>query len=117
VSYDIHLNIPEDSQRGHLIASLTAEQHITPNQAVERIIDLVAQREIKVSLVPEREETPAELVARLRAHKQASGKSSQPPLDPKGSEALIGMLAGNEEFSRAMDEIIAGRPQRYGFAE
>jgi hypothetical protein len=46
MSYDIHLNIPEDSSGGYLIAALTALQHITPSQAVERIIDQVAQAEI-----------------------------------------------------------------------
>lgn len=45
MSYEIHLNIPEDSQRGHLIASLAAEQHITPSQAVEKLIDQVAEKE------------------------------------------------------------------------
>lgn len=45
MNYEIHLNIPEDSQRGHLIASLVAEQHITPGQAVEKIIDIVAQKD------------------------------------------------------------------------
>jgi hypothetical protein len=46
MSYEIHLNIPEDSQRGHLIASITAEHHLTPSQAVETIIDLAAQKQV-----------------------------------------------------------------------
>ena len=46
MSYEIYLNIPEDSQGGHLIASLAAEQHLTPSQAVETIIDLVARKQL-----------------------------------------------------------------------
>ena len=45
MSYEIHISISEDSQRGHLIASLAAEQHLTPSQAVETIIDLMAQKQ------------------------------------------------------------------------
>jgi len=117
MSFDIHLTISEDSSGGHLIASLAAQQHITPTQAVERIIDEVARREAGTSLAPDREETPAELVARLRAHKIVHGWGCQPPINPKGSLAIIGMLADNAEFSRTMDEIIAGRSKRYGFEE
>jgi hypothetical protein len=43
MGYEVHLNIPEDTQRGRLIASLAAEQHITPSQAVERILDHASQ--------------------------------------------------------------------------
>jgi hypothetical protein len=46
MSYDIQITIPEDSFGGHLIASLTSEQHITPNQTVEKIIDFAAQKQI-----------------------------------------------------------------------
>jgi hypothetical protein len=117
MSYDIHLTIPEDSSGGHLIASLAAQQHITPTQAVERIINEAAQGGAKVSLAPDHEETPTQLVARLRAHKKAHGGGPQPPKNPEGSLAIIGMMAGNAEFSRTMDEIIANRPKRYGFEE
>jgi hypothetical protein len=44
MGYEIHLNIPEDSQRGRLIASLAAQQQITPSQAVEKIIDEAVQK-------------------------------------------------------------------------
>jgi hypothetical protein len=43
MSCDTHLTIPEDSSGGHLIASLTAQQHLTPTQAVERVLNQVAQ--------------------------------------------------------------------------
>jgi hypothetical protein len=49
MSFEIHLNIPEDSKRGHIIASVAAGQQLTPNQAVEKIIDLVAQKQISSS--------------------------------------------------------------------
>lgn len=42
MSYEIHLNISEDSHRGHLIAALASKQQISPTQAVERILDIVA---------------------------------------------------------------------------
>jgi len=45
------------------------------------------------------------------------GWGRQPPINPKGSLAIIGMLADNAEFSRTMDEIIAGPSKRYGFEE
>jgi len=105
VSFEIHLDIQEDSRQGRLISDLVRQEHITPSQAVERLIERAAE--------PSEEETPAQLVARIQARKLASGKMSRPPADPSGSEKLIGMLAGNEEFSRAMDEIIASRAERY----
>lgn len=117
MNYDIHLTIPEDSSGGHLIAALTAMEHITPTQAVEKIIDQAAQREFKPSLAPDGPETPAELVARLRAHKKTHGSAPRPPKDAAGSLAMIGMMAGDAEFGRTIDEIIAGRPKRYGFEE
>jgi hypothetical protein len=118
MGYEIHLKIPEGSRRGHLIASIAAEQHITPSQAVEKIIDQATQRVSKTSLAPDHQETPTELVDRLRAHKKALGAAA--PRSPKSTanpEAFFGMMAGNKEFSRTMDEIIAGRPKRYGFEE
>lgn len=115
MSFEIHLSIPEDSSGGHLIASLASEQHITPSEAVEQIISRAAQGDTPISLAPTGPETPMELVERLRAHKRVHGGKAQPPTNPKGSLALIGMMAGNEEFSKTMDEIIAGRAKRYGF--
>jgi len=41
MSYDIRLSIPEDSQRGQLIASLAARQHITPEEVLTKIVDEV----------------------------------------------------------------------------
>lgn len=61
-----------------------------------------------------REETPA-IVERLRAYKKVYGSRPPVPENPEGSQALIGMMAGNERFSRIMDDIIAGRSLRYGF--
>jgi|GEM_PF-3441843 len=45
MGYEIHLSIHEDSRPGKLISSLAAEQHITPSQAVEKLIDQVAERQ------------------------------------------------------------------------
>jgi len=113
LSYEIHLNIPEDSQRGHLIASLAAEQHITPNQAVEKIIDIVAQKQgsaktgraafvndivaealLKVDQV--RAERTQELVA-LSSRNDSASK-------------LIGILKDEPEIVEAIRE--AGRERR-----
>lgn len=46
MSYEIHITISEDSRRGHVIASLAAEQHLTPSQAVEKLIDQVAEMHV-----------------------------------------------------------------------
>jgi hypothetical protein len=113
MSYDIHLSIPEDSAQGHLIASVVAEQHLTPSQVVEQIIDQAAQAQ----LFFDPNETPAEFVARLRARKAARGKGSRIPPSTADAASIIGLFAGNESFSQAIDEVIASRPQRYGFEE
>ena len=63
MSIEISLLIPEDSQRGHLIAALAAERLITPNQAVETIIDLAAGSD----LLTKKLEAPVAIVARARA--------------------------------------------------
>jgi len=44
MSYEIRINIPEDSHGGHLIASLVDQQHATPNQVVEGLIDEAARQ-------------------------------------------------------------------------
>ncbi len=54
MSYDIQLNIPEDSQRGHMIASLVADQQITPSQAVEKLIDWVVAKQFTGTRSPNR---------------------------------------------------------------
>ena len=93
MSFDIHLTISEDSSGGHLIASLAAQQHITPTQAVERIIDEVARREAGTSLAPDREETPAELVARLRAQ-------NSPRMGPPAPDKSQRLLGNNRDVGR-----------------
>ena len=37
MSFDLH--IPEDSQRGQVIQMIVAEQHITPEEVLEKIFD------------------------------------------------------------------------------
>lgn len=49
MSYEPHPNILEDSDRGHLIASLAGEQNLSPTQAVDAIIDLAARHQIAPS--------------------------------------------------------------------
>ena len=58
MSYEIHLYVPEDSLGGHLIAALAAEQHLTPSQAVETIIDLAAQKQANLSRTEGRSRVP-----------------------------------------------------------
>ena len=42
MSYEIRLNIPEDSRQGRLIAALAAQLRISLNEAAERIISEAA---------------------------------------------------------------------------
>ncbi len=39
MSFDIVLHITEDSQRGRVIQQIADEQHVTPEQVIEQIID------------------------------------------------------------------------------
>jgi len=113
MSYEIHINISEESSSGHLIASMSAHQQITPSQAAERIIDQAAQRETTASLAPGSEETPGELVARLRAQKAAKGEGPQPPLRTDNPERIIGLFADAPELVESILEVVDTRSQRY----
>ena len=113
MSFDIHQSISEDSSGGHLIASLAAEQCITPTQAVERIIDEAAQREASASLAPSHEETPMQLVARLRAQKAAKGEGLQPPLRTDAPERVIGLFGNAPELIESILNVVEARSGRY----
>ena len=104
MNFEISLTIPEDSQRGHIIASLAAERHITPKEAVERIIDLAAES----NLLGREQETPAAMVARARAQK--AQKSPAPSL-PGTEETIVGLFANDPEAVQAIRDAAAERRQ------
>jgi len=78
----------------HLIASLAAEQHLTPTQAVETIIDLAAQKQV-----------PA---VRDGGKPRIPGLPSQ-PMSPEDAavvdEAIAIVMAARRERSRHRERI------------
>lgn len=52
MSFDIHIKIPEDSPHGHLIASLSARDHITHSEAAERVLRQAARAEAGIEEEP-----------------------------------------------------------------
>jgi len=135
MSYEIHLNIPEDSQRGHLIASLAAEQHLTPSQAVESIIDLVAQKQIPTarkegkSRIPGLPSEPMSvedaavvdeakaIVMAARRQRSADRRARREALAetrPETPDALIGFLADAPEIAENIRQLAHER-RRHAF--
>jgi len=113
MSYEIRLSIEEESTSGHLIAALAASQQITPSQAVGLIVDRAAQQDSSTPLSPDHEETPMELVSRLRAQKAAKGEGPQPPLRTDNPERIIGLFADAPELVESILEVVDSRSQRY----
>jgi hypothetical protein len=109
VSYDIHLNIPEDSQRGHVIASVAAQQHLTPAEAVERILDQVAQSQALSEtdfaapepLTDEEKEMVATAMEarRMRAAERQTRREALAKARPETPDAMIGFLADAPEVA------------------
>ena len=113
MSYEIHLSIAEDSSGGHLIASLAAQQSITPTQAVEHIISEAAQRGPTFQKGPGGEETPMELVHRLRAQKAIKSEGPQPPRRTDNPEKIIGLFANAPDLAESILNVVESRSDRY----
>lgn len=103
MSYEIHLTIQEESSGGHLIASMTAQLHLTPSQAVERVLNQVAQSQtlsrtedrLTEPLTAEEETTVADAMEarRGRAAERVARREALAKARPETPDALIGFLA------------------------
>ena len=101
MSFDLH--IPEESQRGRVIQMIISEQHITPEEVLEKIID----EGIKATLNGNTAADTPDLKRPRRSGSRA------PNLDVADASPVFGMFAGKPEFSEAMDKVIATRENRY----
>jgi hypothetical protein len=126
MSYDIHLNISEDSQRGHVIASVVAQQRLTPAEAVERILDQAAQSQAMSETdflvtapltIEERETVAAAMEARRkRATERQARREALAKARPETPDALIGFLADAPEVAENIRKLAyERRSQTFGF--
>jgi len=117
MSYEIHLSIPEESSGGHLIATLTAEQHITPSQAVAKIIDQAGRQQAPE---PVQDQDVKTIVAEaLRKVEQVRPQRAQELASLSGrnesAAQLIGFLNDDPEIVEAIRESSREhRATRYG---
>lgn len=86
MAFDLH--IPEESPRGMSIQMLVAEQHITPEQALERVIDA------GLRATPKGKKTPAE---------ELIGAFSSPEDRAILDEAMVSAKAIRAQFDQIRD--------------
>jgi hypothetical protein len=66
MSYDIHLNIPENSPAGQIVQRLVIMEHVTPDQAAFRILTEAGRQESKPAPTAKTTDLD-EAMARVRA--------------------------------------------------
>jgi hypothetical protein len=122
MAFDLHLSIPENSPAGQAVQRLVADEHVTPEQAVRRILnEAVGQQSQKtqaqgfwgaftsqedVVVHDEQTETSGQDRA-IRVQRRL------PNLEVAETMPVFGMFAENPEFSEAMDQVMASRHERY----
>lgn len=106
-------HLPASIEQG--VQRFADELHISHEEALLRLIEtgLTAQRVTIPSLAPGHKETPAELVARLRAQKAIKGDGPQPPLRTDNPERIIGLFANAPELFDSILEVVNARSLRY----
>ena len=55
MAFDLHLSIPENTPRWKAVQQVAAEQHITPEQAAERIFDEATRAKLLGKKTPAQE--------------------------------------------------------------
>jgi len=122
MAFDFHLHIPESSRRGQVIQMIVAEQHITPEQAAERLLEEAAQ----LHVTPSEKQADiiavnAEYLAQLRERGAKRAEARRVAGDPMASirpetpDALIGFLADAPEVAQAIRDLAyERRAQTYG---
>ena len=102
MNYEISISVQEGSVADRNIKSVSSAQHVSPEEAALQII----------SGTDSGEESPASLVARVRAENTRRKSGTWPPAAPNGNaDKLIGLLADSPETAEAIRSL-ADRSRR-----
>ena len=91
MAFDLHISIPDNSPAGLAVQRLVSDEHMTPEQAVARILN-------EADMPDENAQTT---------------RRRRPNLEVAKTMPIFGMFAGKPEFSKAMDVVLASREERY----
>jgi hypothetical protein len=118
MAFELHISIPDHSPAGQAVQRLVSDEHVTPEQAVTRMLnEAVELRLVPTGKAVSDEEYLEQLRHRSAKRAEARRAAGDPmaSIRPETPEALIGFLADAPEVAQTIpDMAYERRANSYG---